>query len=284
MRIALILDELKIGGGLEHIYQIVNGIRDAEFFVFGKKGNGITKFNDLPNVNIIPYGFNPKLILNYKLDIIHIHHLRPLTLFFLNPFISYKIPILFTVHGLHIHKYEFIKNFLSKPKHILRFYLEKYLFRKVTKIITVSKEDKNFLIDNYKISSNKIEYIPNGIDSSKIENLNLSKQDARELLRLPVNHLIFLTIARFDFQKGYDILVRAVNLLKTYLQNRKVKFVLVGNGKEFKIIKNYVHKKKINDFFIFAGSRQDVPIFLKAADYCSPKATYFSIHHLFIVN
>jgi len=266
MRIALVTDSFKTGGGLEHIYQIAKGIPDIEFLIFGEKGEGIEKFNGLLNVKLFPDGFTPALVLKHKPDIVHIHHLRPLASFFLNPLYFYKIPIIFTVHGLHIHKYEFIKRFSSRPRYILRFYLEKYLFHRVTRIISVSKEDREFLIERYNLNGQKVGYIPNGIDCTKIENIKLPKQEVRDVLNLPKDCFIFLTVARFDFQKGYDVLVKAVALIKNYLKNKKVKFVLVGSGEELENIKKLVQEEGIDRYFVFAGNRQDVHLFLKAAD------------------
>jgi len=159
-----------------------------------------------------------------------------------------------------------MKKITSKHKYILRFYLEKYLFQKTTRIIAVSKEDGKFLIEKHNLDNQKIEYIPNGIDSRKIENVKLPMQTVREVLHLPREDFLFLTVARFNFQKGYDILVEAVELIKDYLKNKKVKFILVGSGKELENIKKLVQKKDIDKYFVFAGNRQDVHLFLKAVN------------------
>ena len=137
MYIHLVTDRFHLGGGLEHIYQVVKGFPDIQFRVFANGGDreAIDKFQSLDNVEINDRGYEPSLVLAQKPDLVHIHHLKPLFSFFKNPFRSYAVPVIYTAHGLHIHKFEFYHSFNSKLKYFLRFHLEKYLLPRARTVI-----------------------------------------------------------------------------------------------------------------------------------------------------
>jgi len=271
MRIHLITDQFSLGGGIEHIYQICKGLRDFHFKVFGKSGPAVEKFKSLSNVEINDKGFEPEYVLKGSPHLIHIHHLRPLMVFFKNPFVKYSIPIIFTAHGLHIHKYEFYKSLRSKIEYMLRFQLEKRVLPKTEKVIAVSLEDKQFLETEYTLSN--VAYLTNGIDFSFMDKARRqSRQELRRKLQFSEEEFIFITVARFDFQKGYDVLIHAIAEIKDELQkvnsNRKYSFVFVGDGSEFRSMKQLSQTLEVSNFIRFLGARTDVYDILRAGDVC----------------
>jgi glycosyltransferase involved in cell wall biosynthesis len=268
LRIALITDKFNIGGGLEHIYQIVNSMQDFNFFIFAKGGDAQDKFKHLNNVFLTSSGYNREFVLKFNPDVIHIHHLKPLFHFYRMNYLSfYHVPVVFTAHGMHIYKYEFYKqDVMTKIKFWLRFNLEKYLFNRVNKIITVSEEDKNFIVKNYHIDIAKIDYVSNGINFAPIENIISSKEDLRIKLNLPLDKFIFLTVARFDFQKGYDILLNSIKMLKSRINTKNILFVMVGDGETLDESKSFVNKNNLKDLVLFEGKCNNVYEFMKASD------------------
>ena len=131
MLIHLVTDHFSVGGGIEHIYQIVKGLKDFNFGIFAKPGSAEQKFTNLKNVRIYNGGFQPGYVMADKPDLVHIHHLRPLSSFFKKYYDRYKIPVIFTAHGLHIHKYEFSGSLSDKLKYNLRFIFEKTILKKL---------------------------------------------------------------------------------------------------------------------------------------------------------
>jgi glycosyltransferase involved in cell wall biosynthesis len=261
MKIALVTDKFIVGGGLEHIYQIAKKLPSIHFGIFANGGD-VGKASLLPNVEIFCDGNRPGQILKFKPSLIHIHHLKPLLNFYWHPFKKYRIPVLFTVHGLHVHKYEFKKGLSNRLQFHLRSGLERYLFRKVTKLITVSFEDAQFIDTRYRLRSI---CIPNGLDLSKIDSPESAKSIRNEL-NLPANHQLFLTVARFDFQKGYDILLRAISEIKDQIAERKIKFIFVGQGDLFDEMKQMATRLAISDLITFMGPRNDVYRIMRACD------------------
>lgn len=279
MIIHLITDQLTIGGGVEHIYQIVKNMKDVRFRIFARTDPSIKttpechqleeKFNNLENVEVLDGSVSPEIILERDPDIVHFHHLRPLFYFFKNPLSVYNVPVVYTVHGLHVHKYEFSdKGFYSqlknRVKYFLRYNLEKRIFSRTDRIIAVSKEDKSFMEDQYAL--NNVTYLANGIESPSAAILNRSREDLRKDLNLPLDWFLFVTVARFNFQKGYDILIRSLVHLKDFLTGRKIKFVLVGKGPEFGYIKKMAEKFSVSSYVSFLGERHDSHKLIKAGN------------------
>jgi len=228
MLVHIVTDNFNTGGGIEHIFQIVNGFPSVDFRIFAESGDAIDKFFGLRNVETCPQGYRPSLVLKPKPDLIHIHHLLPLLAFFRNPLARYEAPVIYTAHGLHIHKYEFSRSVLNSLKYKLRFKLEKYLFARADRIIAVSKEDQNFIKARFKL--NRVNYIPNGIDHSRLEEMQSQKKEIGNEFQLPAERILFITVARFNFQKGYDVLIQAIALIKDFLNEKNARFLLVGDG------------------------------------------------------
>lgn len=277
MRVHLVTDRFSIGGGIEHIYQIVSHLTTFHFTIFGKPGPAVERFKHLENVDIHDRGYDPNDILKSSPDIIHFHHLKPLTSFFLNPFrkrIS-KTPVIYTAHGLHIHKFEFYPGPVARLKYRLRFWLERYILPKAHRVIAVSREDKKFIEEKYRLGT--VSYLTNGIDFEKIKvgegesRTQLRKQlrqQLRERLEFPEDTFLFITVARFDFQKGYDILLQAIQKIGDHLakQETPCRFILVGDGEEMESMKQLSRSLGVQRFVQFLGSRGDVYDILRAGD------------------
>lgn len=267
MRVALVIDKYMIGGGLINLYRLVKELPNIEFGFFAKDGEGKLLFKDVKNIKLFNnYGYNN--ILNFEPDVIHFNHLKPLVKFLLYDEIykKNKATLLFTAHGLHIHKYEFSKRKLDKLKFYVRFIIEKIVYSKIYTVVAVSKDDQNWLVLNYKLKN--VVYIPNGIDCRTFF-IN-KKEEFSELgknlnnINLLKDKFIFFTIARFDFQKGYDTLVKAIHIVNKKLPSDVI-FVFLGDGPEkgkiLRMIKKYSLDNRIilineeinNDFLWNSG-------------------------------
>lgn len=264
MNIHLVTDRFSTGGGLEHIYQVAAGISESHFTVFGLPGDAAAaqKFGFLPNVTVNDHGYGADLITSGSPDLIHIHHLRPLLSLCGFPFRNLEVPVLFTAHGLHLHKYEFLPGWTSRLKYQLRFQLEKRLLRKPLGVIAVSREDKDFMERRYGLDN--VTYLTNGIGA--VDAPNVSQTAFRRRLDLPEDAFLFVTVARFNFQKGYDILLEALRRIEKRLAVTNVLFVWAGDGEEFEAIKKRAESLGLAGRIRFLGNRKDVPDILAAAD------------------
>lgn len=77
---------------------------------------------------------------------------------------------------------------------------------------------------------------------------------------------MFVTVARFDFQKGYDFLVRVMGRMKGFLRERRVGFIFVGNGPEMKPVKHLAERLQVSRFVFFLGEIPNAPAVMKSGD------------------
>ena len=252
MKIALVINNYMIGGGLINLYRLVKALPNIEFALFAKEGKGKFLFRDIKNIKLFN-NYNYKNILNFKPDIVHFNDLKSLInfLFYDGVYKKNTVPLLFTAHGLHIHKYEFSKKLLDKFKFYMRFLIEKFAYSKVSKVIAVSKEDQNWLITNYKLKN--VVYIPNGIDCKEVFLANKTKLDEKYINKLK-NKFIFFTIARLHFQKGYDILVKAIHIANKKLPSNIV-FVFLGGGPDKEKILKMIKKYELDNRIVLINER-----------------------------
>lgn len=271
MIIHSVTDQFNLGGGIEHIFQVARGLKDFKFRIFGKPGEAIEKFKSLENVEIRDKGFDRQYVLEEKPDLVHIHHLRPLLELFKFPF-SKKchIPVIFTAHGLHIHKYEFYNSPRARLNYFMRFQLEKRLFRHPARVIAVSREDQSFLEQQYHL--NNVTYLTNGIDFTPIQAAEAgqeTKKTLRRRLGFKEDAFLFIIVARFDFQKGLDVFLKAVSILKQLPgtpDHSQIQFILVGDGAELDNMKKLSRELGIGEYLHFLGARRDVYDIMRAGD------------------
>jgi glycosyltransferase involved in cell wall biosynthesis len=265
-KIALVTDQLSIGGGLEHIYQIAKQLSTFSFGIFGKKGDAVRKFKELTNVRIFDEGYHLPYLSIFEPDIIHVHHLKPLMSLYSMPFISPHKPVLFTLHGAHIHKYEFLKGAKHRLEYPLRFYLEKYLLNRIDQLITDSSDDLQFIQKTYKLSQGI--YIPNGLDMSGYTGQKARKKSIiRKKLEFPPDSFLFLMVARYDYAKGYDVLIQAVNQLKNSDQLNNFKFVLIGRGPEKSVIEKLISNYALQNAFILIDRVDTIEDIMTGCDF-----------------
>lgn len=138
---------------------------------------------------------------------------------------------------------------------------ESMLYRYVDEIIAVSENLKELMIENYKISPEKITLLPNGSPSAKV---NENKYNSRRTLGMPENIFNIGIIARLDPVKNHKMLLDAIyNIVKNKLS---VHLWIVGSGKEKEKIEKETKRLEIEEYVSLLGERNDVPIILNALD------------------
>jgi glycosyltransferase involved in cell wall biosynthesis len=119
--------------------------------------------------------------------------------------------------------------------------------------------------ENYHLTN--VIYLTNGIDFSTVTAAKQqSKKELRKQLGLPADDFLFITVARFDFQKGYDILINALSIIKDTLKNTNCCFIFVGDGTEFEAMKQLSERLSVSQYIRFLGARSDVYDILRAGD------------------
>ncbi len=146
--------------------------------------------------------------------------------------------------------------------------LKKYLIGKTIKnvdhIVAVSNDLRKKIIEKYKVPSNKISVIPNGVDFNKFVPKN--KKDARKKLNLPVGKKIFITVARLSPEKNLSLLLDAFSMIKKESQPL---LYIIGDGPEFKSLYAKIKSENMENNVNLMGAipHEEIHLWMSAADF-----------------
>lgn len=144
--------------------------------------------------------------------------------------------------------------------------LEKLNYKWADKIICVTYGIKEDLINTFQVKKGKTKVIPNGVDIKRFypfssnflyENYDIGKQ----------NLIIGFVGTLFKWQ-GVDILIRAIpDIINNF---KEVKFVIVGEGKEYRTLLKLLENLKINEYVVLAGKvpYEKIPWYINNFDIC----------------
>ena len=189
----------------------------------------------------IAYQKIKKIIKDYKPDIVHTHASKAGAIGRLAAHKAGVKQIYHTFHGHVFHSY------FGKTK--TKFYknLERYLAKKTTKIIAISKLQKDELVNIHKIcKSDKVEIIPLGFDLNRFkENQEEKRKIFRQKWNLKENEIAVGIIGRIVPIKDHNFFIDVVEktLEKT---NKKLRFFIIGDGEKKQEIIDYARIKNIN--------------------------------------
>lgn len=222
MVVAVFLKDFSLGGGPRAAYYFCESMPKVKFIIFACDGAMHTQFMQLDNVEIVvlkkwdmfTFKTIKKIIINKQVEVLHFHHLLPITLYLMSNK-NKNIPSIVTFHGLHIKKYLYRFNPLMK---IARQLIKYVILKNVDRGIVLTERDKEFLnkIYNNKFSD-KIYIVPNSI--------NLKRDDYKNPKYFNKKYFNLLMVARFDFAKGNDILVRYFNAIFREVENLRMFFI-----------------------------------------------------------
>ena len=156
-------------------------------------------------------------------------------------------PTLVTAHGTSQGFIDRTRDVASLPSRIytplVTVNLERIGFNSARQVAAVSNSCKSELIENYQISEDKITIIHNGIDMKEIHKVKSNLKD-----ELGCEHLL-LFIGRLAKQKGIDVLIRAIPMLKDY----DVKLVVAGTGPEQANLSRLISELNLQEKVVFVG-------------------------------
>lgn len=230
MRLAYLTDRESVGGGMEYIRRQIAAHPGDECRVF---------FADRGECTVAKME-------EWGADIVHVNHLKALVQLFRNPLARPKGKVVFTVHGIHLRKYDFLPRTLSnRLRRSARLLLERCLYRRCDVLIALTDTDARDIRCLYG-SHLPVVVEPNTVDASEFA-------VAPEGLRYGQDEYTFVCIARFDFQKGQDTLLDAIARAQSDLRTAGVSVLMIGGGSTLEAAKRRAADAGICDMVTFAG-------------------------------
>ena len=239
MKTAYLIDKDSVGGGMEYIRRKIAAHPHDEARIFTADRGKCTA----AEMNA------------WGADIIHVNHLKALVQLFRNPFVRPKGKVVFTVHGIHLRKYDFLpKTISNRLKRRARLFLERWLYRKCGKLIALTATDAS---DIQRLYGTGLPVIvePNAVNPAEFTNPIAS-------LRYNADEFAFVCIARIDFQKGQDILLNAISAGQDALRRSDRRTLLIGGGAQLADMKRLAESLNISDLVEFAGEIPDAGVYM----------------------
>jgi len=207
-----------------------------------------------------------KLHRNYRIDLIHCDNpaITGLIAVIFNRL--FKIPFLYTHHGLDSH---FKLNFLAELKLIYRY---------STNNIIVSRQMKKFFEKN-KVNTAKLLWIPVGIDLDNFFHVRDENEKRKIINELNISHLInnddFIVIyvgymdlkqkvlGMIDFLNGFENFLKSINKH----ERKKIKLLYIGDGIYKNLLNNEIDNLNLFDNVFLLGIRLEIEKFYAISNF-----------------
>lgn len=137
-------------------------------------------------------------------------------------------------------------------------WLERIVYYFYDKIICITPQVKNALIDNLSLKEEKLTVIQNGID---IKSIKEAPKAIRETFNFHYRDVIIIMVAKFRLQKDHETILDSLALLP-----ENYKLLLVGDGERQTLIQEKAKNLNVTDRVLFAGARNDVFSLFKMSD------------------
>ncbi len=188
---------------------------------------------DIPVVSEVIYNFICGIkCASGNYDIVHTHGVTGAGYALIRRFIRDKAKFIHTFHGIsykslecYVKRFGFPGNVLVQIYRTIMSYLEKLAGRKCDVAVAVSEGVKRDLVKYYGIPESKITVIHNAVDTEVF--YPMSKDKAKELLKLDKSKKYILFVGKEAFRKGMDIAINAMR----YLKFDNIVLLIVGPAK-----------------------------------------------------
>ena len=155
-------------------------------------------------------------------------------------------------------KFDFLpKTLPNRIKRFLRLSLERRLYRKCDELIALTETDAADIRRLYGTDL-PVRVEPNAVAADELT-------QSTSALRYQPEAFAFACIARFDFQKGQDILLQAIAQAQDKMRAYGRRTLLIGGGPTLEDMKSLAEDSGISDIVEFAGEIPDAGVYMTCA-------------------
>lgn len=151
---------------------------------------------------------------------------------------------------------------LDTEKKIILGSMNKLIYNKSDKVIGVSKGIINNLINNYKLSDEKVGYIYNPVNLSNIEQISREEVYCNNVFNQ--NDFTIVNMGRLTNAKGQWHLIRALSHVKREIRN--IKLLILGQGELEDYLRDLVKKVGLNNNVVFLGYQKNPFKYIRKTD------------------
>jgi glycosyltransferase involved in cell wall biosynthesis len=267
IRILQLLVSTALGGGPEHVWQVIRGLPREEFaplVAAPRDGPLFQRFRDL-GVEVVEMPLNRlrpgvladvvRLIRDRGIDVVHSHG-KGAGLYGRCAAWWTHAAAVHTFHGIHYDEY---------PRWVVPLYLslERGLARLTRVVINVSwsQEREGLALNLFSMARSRV--IVNGVDVATVRDLVLRRGVSRAQLGLRPDVPVIGTVARFDPVKSIGLVLEALSVLR---QRIPAHLVLAGGGGEEVEVRRQAAAAGLAEHVTFLGPNKDAVRILSAVD------------------
>lgn len=130
-------------------------------------------------------------------------------------------------------------------------------------LIAECEASRRYLTGRLGYDPRKVKVIYNGVDLAQWPVSKLDRQQKRLELRVPAGDLLVGAVGRLDEQKGHEVLIAAMALLRGRVP---VRCAILGGGPRREALKALIRRHELEDRVWLLGEREDVTSWLSAFD------------------
>ena len=168
---------------------------------------------------------------------------------------KFHLPIVHTYHTLYEDYIYYITHghFKKTANKFVIDFTSNFCNKNCDELIVPTDKIKDLFNKKYHIKKN-IHVIPSGIDINKFYQTNTLKKKAKELrkkYKISDDDFVIGSVGRVASEKSFDKII--YNLVELTKINKKIKFMLIGDGPDIDKMKQLVTELKLNKNVIFTG-------------------------------
>jgi glycosyltransferase involved in cell wall biosynthesis len=196
-----------------------------------------------------------RLVRDEQIAIVHAHQYTPFFYAAVARLFRRNRPIVFTEHGRFFPDYR-------RPKRVLA---NRLLLARRDRVVGVGNAVRQALIDNEGLPGKRVEVVYNGIDLAPYaQGAAPCRADICREFAFSDDDWLIVQVARLDTIKDHPTAIRAFDRVRAARGNARL--LLVGEGPTRASIEAEIARRHLQKFVRLAGTRNDVPRLLKAAD------------------
>ncbi len=145
-------------------------------------------------------------------------------------------------------------------------FLKGYLIYNILtdRFITISEFIKERLVSDVGINPKKIETIYSPRIYGESSAGETEKDEVKEELGIKKEEKMVSLIGRLSKEKGHEVFISAAEIIVKI--RKDIKFVIIGEGPLEKRIKDLIAAKKLQEYFILSGFKENINRFIAASD------------------
>ncbi len=130
------------------------------------------------------------------------------------------------------------------------------------RVVAVAESARTIVV-GHGVAESKVVLIPNAVDARDLE-VTLSRDECRAKLGLPADATIACVVGRLSHEKGQDVALRALAILRD--RRVSVSFAFAGDGPDRDALETLAKSLGVSDRAVFLGHQKTVGVVYRASD------------------